>query len=171
MSDQPNAQDLFGQFTAAVANALAHMAGAPNCGPGCIYTSDPNDDTFDCSAYNDAVRLLEQARDRDVIVLDRPDTDVGIVATTGIGMFSAQRGKVLYDTGQSRHLVEPDLMLKITAAIAIVAQRAAAIPDPAHDLAIGLHETICKGTPAGAEACDCMTYAETALKLLAGEGA
>ncbi|MEU6712910.1 hypothetical protein ABZ897_15630 [Nonomuraea sp. NPDC046802] len=166
MSDRPTTQDLFAQFRTVLENLLTHVRGDANCGPGCIYNRAPQDRHFACLAYLAAANLLEQIRDRDVIVLDRPATHVSDVATTGIGMFSVQRGKVLYDSGKSRHLVEADLMLKIAAAIAIVAQRAASNPDPAHDLAIQLHEAICGGSPAGAEACDCMAYAETALRLL-----
>ncbi|MFI6634317.1 hypothetical protein ACIBI7_36010 [Nonomuraea fuscirosea] len=170
MSDHPTAQDLFAQLVATLKDLLTHARGDANCGPGCIYDRAPQDRHFNCPPYQAALRLLAQARDRDVIVLDRPDTDVGtMVAAAGLGMFSVQRGKVLYDTGQSRHLVEADLILKIAAAIAVVAQRAASNPDPAHDLAIGLYKAICEGTPAGAEACDCMVYAATALSLLAGK--
>ncbi|MFG1977030.1 hypothetical protein ACGFJC_47525 [Nonomuraea fuscirosea] len=72
MPDQtPPAADLFAQLTNALSELLAHARGDASCGNGCIWMRSPGHQAFDCPGYENAVGLVELARERDLIVLDQ----------------------------------------------------------------------------------------------------
>ncbi|MET8006288.1 hypothetical protein [Nonomuraea glycinis] len=71
MSRDVTNADLFGHLKAALAELVQHVAGNAECGSTCICDMPPQDKRSNCSAYRDAVDLLEVVKRKDdVIVLD-----------------------------------------------------------------------------------------------------
>jgi hypothetical protein len=140
MSRDVTNADLFGYLKNALAELLAHARGGTVCSPGCLWTTEPTSHTFDCSAYRDAVDLLEVVQRKDVIVLDTALFDTVAAPIAGATTVKVPGGDVGISLG-SRHVVlamnkkslpvwSPEDAIATGTALIAVGREAARLPDP-----------------------------------------